>query len=299
MLLRGRRLVHNKGCRNPASYIGVALTIHQAIGVSYFLEKTPRLLFTSSREWHVCIYGDRVIRVFGLVDKNRMPQFCCVPGCSNCTNREKHLSYHCLPLKRKAILKAWTHKIGRKYIPLNDKMRVWSEHFLNSRGRQLRRDEVPSLNLPLLSTRVTEPTPQRAVVRHVQENDCDAESETSPGVFQNSPGVVDNSSVVEYRDIGVNTDLTMYDIETKERKVNELTSDLDDTKLKLQSSCFVLKMCVTMTKNLGFIRGLPPFQHYWFALISLVQQWMNSRTNHLDNKTNINLPKDETELYLH
>ena len=29
MLLRGRRLAHKKGCRNPASYIGVALTIHQ------------------------------------------------------------------------------------------------------------------------------------------------------------------------------------------------------------------------------------------------------------------------------
>ena len=33
MLLRGRRLAHNKECRNPASYIGIALTIHQAIGV--------------------------------------------------------------------------------------------------------------------------------------------------------------------------------------------------------------------------------------------------------------------------
>ena len=33
ILLRGRQLAHNKECLNPASYIGVALTIHQAIAV--------------------------------------------------------------------------------------------------------------------------------------------------------------------------------------------------------------------------------------------------------------------------
>ena len=97
-------------------------------------------------------------------------------------------------------------------------MCVCCEHFLNSRGRQLRKGKVPLLKLPLLLTRVTEPTPRRAVVWHVQENDCDAEStETGPGKLQTSPGVADSSSVVEYRDIGVNTELTMHNIETKER----------------------------------------------------------------------------------
>ena len=33
ILLRGRRLAHNKGYRNPASFIGIALTIHQATAV--------------------------------------------------------------------------------------------------------------------------------------------------------------------------------------------------------------------------------------------------------------------------
>ena len=32
-LLRGRRLAHQKGCRNPASHIGITLKIHLAIGV--------------------------------------------------------------------------------------------------------------------------------------------------------------------------------------------------------------------------------------------------------------------------
>ena len=54
----------------------------------------------------------------------------------------------------------------------------------------------------------------------------------------------------------------MYDIETK---VNELTSDLDDTKLKLQKQLFHVEKVCDDNKNLGFVQGLPPFQHYWFA----------------------------------
>ena len=212
------------------------------------------------------------------MDKNDGYNLFVVIGCSNRSDRDKRVSFYTIPA-------VTTHKT-----------RVCSEHFLNSSERQLRRDEVPSLQLPLLSTRFTEPTPRRAVVRHVQENYSDAESETSPDILPTSPGVVDNSSVVEYRDIGVNTDLTMYDIETKERKVNELTSDLDDTKLKLQKQLFRVENVCDDGKKLGFIHGLLPFQHYWFPLTSLVQQWMNSHTDHLDNKTNRNLAKDESEL---
>ena len=171
-----------------------------------------------------CIHlWNRVIRIFSLVDKDRMPQFCYVPGCSNCLDREKHLSYHRLPLKRKAILKKWIHRIGRKNLLLNEKMCVYSEHFLDSKRRHLRKDEVPLLKLPLLSTRVTEPTPRRAVVQHVEENDHCADTESETSELQTSPGLVDSSSVVEYRDIGISTDLTMHDIETREKKENELT----------------------------------------------------------------------------
>ena len=88
-----------------------------------------------------------------------MPQFCCVPGCSNHSDHETNLSFHRLSLKRKMILKNWIHKIGRKNLPLNDKTRICSEHFVDSRGRMLRWDEVPSLKLPSLPTQVTYSTP--------------------------------------------------------------------------------------------------------------------------------------------
>ena len=94
-----------------------------------------------------------------------MPQFCCVPGCSNRSDREKHLSFHRLPVKKKLILKKWIHKIGRKNLAINESTRVCSEHFHNSRGRMLRYDEVPSLKLPSLPTSSCEKTPRRPPAR--------------------------------------------------------------------------------------------------------------------------------------
>ena len=41
-----------------------------------------------------------------------------------------------------------------------------SEHFVNSRGRKLWPDEVPTLNLPVLPTNVSQPAPCRPLVRH-------------------------------------------------------------------------------------------------------------------------------------
>ena len=95
-----------------------------------------------------------------------MVHFCAVPGCSNRSDRETHLTFHRLPLKRKELLKEWIHKIGRKNLPLNPSTRVCSEHFVNSRGRMLRSDEVPSVNLPILPTRVSQPTPRRRLIRN-------------------------------------------------------------------------------------------------------------------------------------
>lgn len=46
-----------------------------------------------------------------------MVHVCVVPGCSNRSDRESHLSIHCFPLK---LLEMWIHKVGRKNIPLNN-----------------------------------------------------------------------------------------------------------------------------------------------------------------------------------
>ena len=84
-----------------------------------------------------------------------MVHFCCVPGCSNRSSRERHLSYFALPLKNKKLLRIWIHKIGRKKLPINKSTRICSEHFLNATGRRLRPDEYPSLKLPVLRTTIS------------------------------------------------------------------------------------------------------------------------------------------------
>uniref|UniRef100_A0A1X7V1H4 THAP-type domain-containing protein n=1 Tax=Amphimedon queenslandica TaxID=400682 RepID=A0A1X7V1H4_AMPQE len=65
---------------------------------------------------------------------------CCVPGCSNNSTREAHLSFFSLPLKRKSLLKQWVHAIGRKNLQLNKHTRICSEHFIQANGRLLRKD---------------------------------------------------------------------------------------------------------------------------------------------------------------
>ena len=84
-----------------------------------------------------------------------MVHVCVVPNCSNRSDRERRLSFHCLPLKNKALLKVWAHKIGRKNLPLNNNSGVCSAHFVNSTGRCLRSDEYPMMNLPSITTPVS------------------------------------------------------------------------------------------------------------------------------------------------
>ena len=120
-----------------------------------------------------------------------MVHFCAVPGCSNRSDRETHLSYHRLPLKNKKVLKEWIHKIRRTNLPLKESTRVCSEHFVRSKGRMPRVDEVPSEKLPVsrLQTSSLPPPPRRAIVR------CSVPERSKM------------ETQVEYSDIGVNTDL--------------------------------------------------------------------------------------------
>ena len=80
--------------------------------------------------------------------EDTMVNFCAVPSCSNYSDKENYLSYYCLLLKNKAILKQWIHIIGRVNLPLKNHTQECSEHFVNVRGRMLRPDEVPSVNFP-------------------------------------------------------------------------------------------------------------------------------------------------------
>ena len=90
-----------------------------------------------------------------------MVHFCAVPGCSNRSNRDTGLSFFSLPLKKKALLKVWIHKIRRKNLPLNSNTRACSNHFISAVGRHLRPDEYPTRNLPSISTRSTVSKPRK------------------------------------------------------------------------------------------------------------------------------------------
>ena len=80
-----------------------------------------------------------------------MTHSCCIPGCSNRSDRETGLSYFKLPLNRKAILKQWIHVIRRTNLLINGSTCVCSIHFVNAAGRLLRPDKVPPLHLPVRS----------------------------------------------------------------------------------------------------------------------------------------------------
>ena len=59
-----------------------------------------------------------------------------------------------VPLKDKTLLKHWIHVIGRANLPLNASTRICSRHFVKAAGRRLYPGEVPSEELPVLSTTV-------------------------------------------------------------------------------------------------------------------------------------------------
>ena len=109
--------------------------------------------------------------------------------------------------------------------------RVCSEDCVNSRGRMLRSDEVPSLKLPRSS--VTKSTPRRSLVRTVPQeslNHAEVDNEESSS----------EDSETLRRDVGINTDLTMNDIESVEMKVEEIGDKLVGAlKQGLISSYFV------------------------------------------------------------
>ena len=150
-----------------------------------------------------------------------MVHFCAVSGCSNRSDRETHLSFHHLPLKNKKLLKQWIHKIGRAHLPINESTRICCEHFVNSNGRLLRSDEVPSQKLPVLPTRVLTLPRRRPIVRITPPES--SKSQLPAGT--------------EYKEVGVNTDLTGADIHFLERELSQRKYSVQ----QLNNECMDLK----------------------------------------------------------
>ena len=160
-----------------------------------------------------------------------MVHFCCVPGCSACSDRECYLSYFSLPLQNKPLLKVWIHRIGRSNLPVNASTRICSQHFIKAERRLLRRDEAPTENLPQLRTHVTPPVRRK------------------PPKERQAPPLggkeVNSTPEPKYRDVGVNTDICGATVENKlnclKTKIQDLEQQLGDLKLNLDKKKFCLK----------------------------------------------------------
>lgn len=147
-----------------------------------------------------------------------MVHVCVVPGCSNRSDRETHLSYHCLPLKNRKLLKIWEHKIGRKNLPKTVHSRVCSEHFIKSKGRILMRDEVPTLKLPKLATAVLPPSKRKSPRKHPHRLEGASGSPTCK-----QSGESDAHATV---DSDMNTDLTGEEIMAENKSLRQTVCTL-------------------------------------------------------------------------
>ena len=112
----------------------------------------------------------------------------------------------------------WIHKIGRKNLPLNNNSRVFSDHFVNSSNRRLRKDEYSTLQLPKLPTQITIP---RKGYGHVVESDAVESMEGSDVETEDS---LEDTLV---KDVSTNTDITyqdlVADLESLKKEVTILT----------------------------------------------------------------------------
>ena len=165
-----------------------------------------------------------------------------MPFCSSRSDRERNLSYFSLALKNKKLLKQWIHVIGRSNLPLNGSTRVCSRHFTRAEGRKLYEDEVPSLNLPVLPTKVS------AGVKESRLKSLELR-------FNEQTTAIDS---VHYCEQGVNTELECDDeLKALTTKVKSLECELQQAKSSLEQQKFRLSNIADSDKMVAFYTGFP------------------------------------------
>ena len=105
--------------------------------------------------WDVCIIIHQLTKNFGRgrsalnsVCCCNIFRCCCFADCSSTSNTERRLSLFAFPMKSKRLLKRWVRVIRRAKSTLNRHTRTCRERTVNTEGRRLYSDEVPSLTLP-------------------------------------------------------------------------------------------------------------------------------------------------------
>ena len=179
-----------------------------------------------------------------------MGWFCCVPGCSTRSERDKDVSFHRLPLRDKKLLKIWIYKIGRKNLPLSASTRVCSRHFIQSKNRKLRPDEYPTLNLPLVSTQVTQPRKRRSP-KNRQPLEIDNTSESTES---DDPELTISVAIL--------TDVTGKDLDALATECEQLKRSLEETRTKLKATEFRVDSLINDDKQIQFYTGFPSYKMF-------------------------------------
>lgn len=188
-----------------------------------------------------------------------MGWFCCVPGCSKRSERDKDVSFHRLPLHNKKLLKVWIHKIGRKNVSVTTSTRVCSRHFVGSKGRKLRPDEYPTLNLPALSTQATQPRRRKSPKKRVDCLKNDAWNDVSPDCSDSSECSEENHSV-NIKNVSTLTAVVGEDIEALVKECEMLRRDLAVCETKLKTTEFRVSSIISDDKKVQFYTGFASYK---------------------------------------
>ena len=198
-----------------------------------------------------------------------MVHVCVVPGCFNRSNREKHLTFHSLPLKNKKLLQAWVHKIGRKNLPLNKESRVCSEHFVHSTGRRLRTDECPTIGLPAITT----PVSKR---KEPLERPSSFASQSNRRKKVTVAIQTEQIATCSTSDVGCQTD---------GRSSQELLAEIVELKKKVEESKFRLENFKHDDKQVLFYTGFQSYSslmacyNYLGPSVNCLEYWGSKRTD--------------------
>ena len=189
-----------------------------------------------------------------------MGWFCCVPGCSKRYERDKDVSFHCLPLNNKKLLKVRIHKIGRKNLPVNTSNRVCSRHFIGSKGRKFHPDEYPTLNLPTLSTQATRPQRRKSPTKRTANFPTnsvqnDVSCEYSDSLDGNEKCCGDNDSV-NIKDASTLTTVVGEGIEALIKENELLRKCLADCETKLKAAELRISSVIYDDKKYTFTQDL-------------------------------------------
>ena len=177
----------------------------------------------------------------------KMVHVCCVPACSSRSDCERDLSFFSLPLKDKKVLKQWIHLIGRANLPLNRSTRICSRHFVKAAGRKLYPGEVPSKELPVLSTTV-KPSKCRRPPKQRPLPVVERETDSSPA----------KDTMSNRRDIGVNTEWDFFaGLEAQATRIHTLEGEL--LQVKMQKHTFRLKNIANNDRMVAFYTGFPSY----------------------------------------